>query len=105
MVEMQLDIYYSELEKPEGIIEPEVEIDVNIDSEYRVFLFNDDYHTFDEVITQLIKAINCSFEKARAFAFEVHVKGKAMVFSGSMQSCLKVSSILEEIELHTQIVG
>lgn len=104
-MEMQLDIYYSELEKPDGITEPEVEIDTDIDSEYRVFLFNDDYHTFDEVITQLIKAINCSFEKARAFAFEVHVKGKAMVYSGSMQSCLKVSSILEEIELHTQIVG
>ncbi len=66
---------------------------------YRVFLFNDDHHTFDEVIIQLIKAINCSFNKARTFAFEVHVKGKSMVFSGSMQACLKVSSILEEIAL------
>lgn len=102
---MRIEIYNSELEKPEGIIEPELDTDTGIDTEYRVFLFNDDYHTFDEVITQLIKAIHCSFEKARAFAFEVHVKGKAMVFSGSMQSCLKVSSILEEIELHTQIVG
>lgn len=94
-----------ELEKPEGITEFETEESTNVDTEYRVFLFNDDYHTFDEVINQLIKAINCSFEKARDFAFEVHVKGKAMVFSGNMQSCLKVSSILEEIALHTQIVG
>ena len=94
-----------ELEKPDGILDPILEEDTDIDTAYRVMLYNDDEHTFDEVITQLIKAIDCSFEKARSFAFEVHVKGKAMVFSGSMASCLKVSSILEEIALHTQIIG
>ncbi len=97
--------FKSDLEKPEGIIDPETDETTTVDTEYRVFLFNDDHHTFDEVINQLIKAINCSYEMARSFAFEVHVKGKAMVFSGSMQSCIKVSSILEEIALHTQIVG
>ena len=95
----------NQLEKPEGITDFELEDSTSVDTEYRVFLFNDDHHTFDEVIEQLIKAINCSYEKARSFAFEVHVKGKAMVFSGNMQSCLKVSSILEEIALHTQIIG
>lgn len=70
----------------------------------RVILFNDDWHTFDEVISQLIMATQCSFEKARDLAFEVHVKGKAVVFSGTMKDCLKVSSILEEIALHTQII-
>lgn len=95
----------SELEEPEGIFETNLETETGVDTEYRVFLFNDDIHSFDEVIVQLIKAINCSFEKARAFAFEVHVKGKAMVHSGNMLSCLKVSSVLEEIALHTQILG
>lgn len=71
----------------------------------RVALYNDDWHSFDEVIIQLIKATRCTFEKARSFAFEVHVKGKAIVFSGSMQECLKVSSILEEIALHTEILS
>ena len=94
-----------ELEKPEGILETDLDTDTDVNTAYRVFLFNDDHHTFEEVINQLIRAINCSFEKARTFAFEVHVKGKAMVFSGNIQSCLKVSSILEEIALHTQIVG
>jgi ATP-dependent Clp protease adapter protein ClpS len=70
----------------------------------RVVLFNDDWHTFDEVINQLIKATKCSFEKARDYAFEVHVKGKAIVFNGSLNECLKVSSILEEIALQTQII-
>ena len=70
----------------------------------KVVLFNDDWHTFDEVINQLIKATNCGFEKARDYAFEVHVRGKAIVYNGQLNECLKVSTILEEIALHTQIV-
>lgn len=69
----------------------------------RVLLFNDDWHTFDEVIEQIIKAINCSFKHAEKLTIEVHEKGKALVFSGDLNECLKVSSILEEIALHTQI--
>ncbi|NWF50850.1 MAG: ATP-dependent Clp protease adaptor ClpS [Ignavibacteriaceae bacterium] len=79
-------------------------IDSGVDLSSRVLLFNDDIHTFDEVINQLIKAVNCTFEEARLLAFEVHVKGKAVVFSGSLNQCLKVTSILEEIALHTQII-
>jgi ATP-dependent Clp protease adaptor protein ClpS len=77
---------------------------VNTGLESRVVLYNDDWHTFDEVIAQLIKAIHCSFEKARAHAFEVHIKGKSIVFTGQMKDCLRVSGILEEIELTTEIV-
>ncbi|MFZ1517385.1 MAG: ATP-dependent Clp protease adaptor ClpS [Ignavibacteriaceae bacterium] len=70
----------------------------------KVVLYNDDWHTFDEVIAQLIVAVKCTYEQARSFAFEVHVKGKSIVFNGSINECLKVSSILEEIALHTQII-
>lgn len=76
----------------------------NTDLSSRVILYNDDSHTFDEVIVQLIIAVNCTYEQARNFAFEVHVKGKAIVFYGSLNNCLKVSSVLEEIALHTQIL-
>lgn len=69
----------------------------------KVVLFNDDWHTFEEVISQIIKATKCSFTEARDKTFEVHVKGKAVVFNGEMTDCLKVSAILEEILLHTQI--
>lgn len=70
----------------------------------KVILYNDDWHTFDEVIFQLMKAISCTFERGRDYAYEVHVKGKAIVFTGELKKCLKVSSILEEIALNTQIV-
>jgi ATP-dependent Clp protease adaptor protein ClpS len=86
------------------------EFDLNVDSETdiglisKVVLFNDDWHSFEEVITQLIKAIGCTFEQARDYTFEVHVKGQSVVFIGPMSGCLKVSSVLEEIALLTQII-
>ena len=92
-------------EKPTNIYESQSDETTSIEFPFLVILYNDDYHSFDEVITQLIKAIKCSFEKARSLTFEVHVKGKAIVFHGSLNDCLKVSSILEEIELHTQVVS
>ena len=79
----------------------EEKTDINIGS--RVVLFNDDWHTFEEVIAQIIKATKCSFIEARDKTFEVHVNGKAVVYSGEMADCLRVSCILEEILLHTQI--
>ncbi|WKZ70697.1 MAG: ATP-dependent Clp protease adaptor ClpS [Melioribacteraceae bacterium] len=92
-------------EKPTGITEPEFEEEIDVGLPFKVVLYNDDWHTFDEVIDQIIKAINCSLQKARDLTFEVHVKGKAIVFFGPLPECLKVSSVLEEIELHTQIIS
>lgn len=92
-------------EKQNEILEPELEEEVSVNLPYKVILFNDDVHSFDEVINQLIKAIKCSYEKARNLSFEAHVKGKALVFNGELTECLKVTSILEEIDLHTQIIS
>jgi ATP-dependent Clp protease adaptor protein ClpS len=92
-------------EKPDGIVESEIDEKVSIKAPFKVFLFNDDWHSFDDVINQIIKAIKCSYEEARGHAFEAHVKGKAVVFYGELNACLKVSSVLEEISLHTQVVS
>ena len=89
----------------EGIVETLEEEKTSIGLPFKVILFNDEEHTFDEVIVQLIKAVKCSFKEARSFAFEVHVKGKAIVFSGDLPLCLKITSVLEEIALHTQILS
>ncbi len=70
---------------------------------YRVILFNDDVHTFDEVIMQIIKAVECSRAKAEKHTWEVHTRGRSIVYTGQLPRCLKVSSILEEIDLRTEI--
>ena len=86
---------------------PEIQLDTTdgttTDEPTKVILFNDNIHSFDEVITQLIKAIRCTPNQAESFAWEVHTRGKACVYVGEMSGCLRVSSILEEIALHTQI--
>lgn len=69
----------------------------------KVILFNDDVHTFDEVITQLIKALQCTSQHAESLAWEVHNNGKAVVYTGELVKCMQVSGVLEEIQLMTQI--
>jgi ATP-dependent Clp protease adapter protein ClpS len=79
------------------------DVDATSQGPATVILFNDDVHTFEEVIAQLIKATGCSTARAEAIAWEVHTRGKSAVFEGSMDECVRVSAILEEIALHTQI--
>jgi ATP-dependent Clp protease adaptor protein ClpS len=89
------------LQKP--LQQEEKDTDVLIEQPAKVILFNDEIHSFDEVIGQIIKATGCDTVKAEALTWEVHTTGKAMVFEGQMDNCLKVSHILEEIALNTQI--
>jgi ATP-dependent Clp protease adaptor protein ClpS len=84
-------------------VDIEKDVDIAIQEPATVILFNDEIHTFDEVIEQLIKALRCDTTKAEALTWEVHNSGKAAVYKGAMGDCLKVNSVLEEIALHTQI--
>ena len=88
---------------------PSVEIDqehnlgVATQEPAKVVLFNDEVHTFEEVIGQIIKATGCDLTRAETLTWEVHNAGKAMVFVGEITKCVQVSHVLEEIELMTQI--
>ncbi len=77
--------------------------DVDLLLQAHVLLYNDEWHTFDEVITQLILAIGCTMEVADSMAWDVHTKGVCKVYQGNIEKCLKVSGILEEIELKTEV--
>lgn len=90
---------------PEEQTEVLDEVSSRLDEPWRLILFNDDTHTFDEVIFQLIKAVQASREQAEQWAWEVHTKGKACVFVGAFEQCFKANLILLEIQLITQIEG
>jgi len=75
------------------------------DTPWRVFLFDDDVHTFDEVIEQLIKALGCNASHAEELTFKVHSEGKAKVYEGTFEACFEVNSVLKEIQLITEIKG
>lgn len=81
------------------------EEDEALDTPWRLILYDDDIHTFDEVINQLIKALGCSKPKAEELTFKVHNEGKATVFEGTFEECLKRNSVLQEIQLVTEIKG
>ncbi len=80
------------------------DVETIVEVPVKVLLFNDNFHTFDEVIGQVCKAIGCSEQHAETVAVEVHNRGKCMVFDGGISDCLRVSSVLEEIGLHTQVI-
>jgi ATP-dependent Clp protease adapter protein ClpS len=95
----------SEAAEPVHEIESDVdqETTVNEQPPAKVILFNDEIHTFEEVIGQIIKATGCARTRAETLTWEVHHLGKAMVYEGVMTKCVQVSSVLEEIHLMTQI--
>jgi len=81
---------------------PDIVEETRIAEPWRVILFNDDVHTFDEVIYQIMVAISCPMNRAAELAWEVHTAGKAIVFYGEFEDCFRVQTVLREIALITE---
>jgi ATP-dependent Clp protease adapter protein ClpS len=86
------------------VLEKEQE-DEEENTPWRVILYDDDIHTFDEVIGQLIKALKCDQSHAENLTHKVHNEGKAEVFEGPFEDCFEVNGVLKEIQLITEIKG
>lgn len=85
--------------------ETDEEVEDSVDTPWRVILYDDDIHTFDEVIEQIMKATGCSLSKAEDLTWKVHNEGKAQVYEGEFEECLKIDAVLKEIQLVTEIKG
>ena len=70
---------------------------------YNVILFNDEHHSMDEVINQIIKAIHCTPDTAYKMMMEAHNTGRAIVFTGSLERAELVEEVLGEARLGTKI--
>lgn len=90
---------------PAAVPELEEAVEEAVDTPWRVILFDDDIHTFEEVILQLIKATGCSQSQAERHAWTVHTKGKDCVYQGDFFDCFRVQGVLREIGLVTEIEG
>lgn len=90
---------------PETDVLVEEETEDRVDTPWRVILYNDEIHTFDEVIMQIVKATGCPTSRAEELAWRVHTNGKAAVFEGSFEECFRVQGVLREIQLVTEIEG
>lgn len=93
------------MESPEVEVGIEEATEERLDSPWRVILYNDDIHSFEEVILQIVKATGCGDAQAEAYAWQVHTNGKAAVYEGSFEECFRVQGVLREIQLVTEIEG
>ncbi|HEX8236294.1 MAG TPA: ATP-dependent Clp protease adaptor ClpS [Abditibacteriaceae bacterium] len=75
----------------------------NTDSEYRVVLYNDDFHSMEEVVLQLQKATGCDIETAINIMLEAHTHGRAICYQGTREECQRVARILREIRLQVEV--
>ena len=90
---------------PDVEVVAEEEVEERITTPWRVIVYNDDIHTFEEVIVQLMKATRCSAEQAERHAWTIHTEGKDCVYEGDFEDCFRVQGILREIQLVTEIEG
>ena len=70
---------------------------------WTVVLYNDDVHSFDEVVLQVQQATGASEEKAYRVTLEAHTRGKSVAFSGSMEECQRVAGVLRRIRLQVEV--
>jgi ATP-dependent Clp protease adaptor protein ClpS len=91
------------LDQPGILLDEEIASEINLAPPWNVILYNDDVHSFEEVILQVQKATGVSIEMAVEITLEAHHQGRAICFSGSIEKCTKVANILKEIQLHVEI--
>jgi hypothetical protein len=70
---------------------------------WRTVLFNCNCHTFDTVIDQLMKAINCTYSTASQLANVADQLGSVTVFKGTKERCEDVSGILTSVGLEAKV--
>ena len=82
----------------------EQEVDGSLETQgpWVVILYNDDYHTFDEVILQLQKATGCDLNTAVAITFEADATGRAIAYTGTQEECERVAGVLRQIRLQVE---
>lgn len=89
------------LERPDVLTQADEKI--NPDLPWNVILYNDDHHSFEEVILQVQKAIGSSLERAYEITMEAHAKGRAVCYTGPLERCEHVAEVLRQIALKVEI--
>lgn len=70
---------------------------------YFVILYDDDFHTLDQVIHQVQKATGLPAAEAFEVTMQAHTNGKTVCYSGDHEECEKVANILREIKLTAEV--
>jgi len=71
--------------------------------ESKLVLWNDDHNSFEWVIYCLVTMLGFTLEKGETTAWNVHLKGKDIIKSGSKDELLPYKKLLEERGLTVSI--
>jgi ATP-dependent Clp protease adaptor protein ClpS len=82
---------------------PEIDTPENSGSDYRVILYNDEWHGLEEVVEQVIKATGCTPERAVEITLEAHNRGRAVCFRNSRERCHQAAGVLRQIRLQCEV--
>jgi ATP-dependent Clp protease adaptor protein ClpS len=78
-------------------------ISTNEDKEFRLILWNDDFNSFEWVITCLMGFMRFTYEDAEKSAWTVHLQGKDVLKTGSKDTLEPYKKLLEERGLTVSI--
>ncbi|XP_060067571.1 E3 ubiquitin-protein ligase UBR2-like isoform X1 [Ylistrum balloti] len=74
---------------------PDLQPEGELEDSYITMLFNDEVHTYEQVIVALQRAVDCTQKEAVEFATTVDREGRSNVRSGNFSSCEKARNIIE----------
>ena len=87
---------------------PRTDVDDVTESEvappWMTILHNCECHTFEQVVRQLRKAIQCSEAEGWELAWQVHNTGRAVVKIAPEAECVRVGNVLSSIGLVVTVV-
>lgn len=70
---------------------------------WRVILYNDHVHKFDDVVLWLQKATGCSHEVASHVTHTAHTQGRAVCYEGTREKCHRVAAQLRSHGLQVEV--
>lgn len=84
---------------------PNIEYKLRNDNVYanKVILYNDDFNSFYHVEKCLMKICHKNKAESKRIALEAHNTGKAVCYTGSMESCETVAEKMGEANLTVSI--
>ena len=71
---------------------------------WKTILFNCYCHSFDEVVTHIMRATRCDLEKATSIAETAEIIGEAVVCRGAKDYCEKVARVLGGVGLNVTVI-
>ena len=74
-----------------------------VSEEFVVTIYNDENHSFDQVIMVVSGALDCSREEARRIANIIDKLGRTVVFKGHYAECQSIAKQINSIGLFVRI--